>query len=280
MDFSESIEVKVLDRDAQDASSIDSYFFSYFHDLPSALDQIRDAVRTHRLSSDVVQAEEVLDTTSVRLLKDGVMKPTETLKQKQHTSSGFRLTSFLKVPGGRASPAQNEAPEEFTNVLHGPSSFVPVTSSPQQPGSLRIGVPLTGSPDSATTPLPSSSSIQQQHTYPPSTVPSTPTQHDGPSSQALWAVSVPSWLKGTKSRIGGVYPGAVLGGVKEIYSATGSSLNPSRWSTLGDMSYSILETPETTVSDEITQKFRTIFAYDDKEQVFGCQLLLSHLVLG
>ena len=34
MDFSETIEVKVVDKNEQ--YSVDSYFFAYFHDLPQA----------------------------------------------------------------------------------------------------------------------------------------------------------------------------------------------------------------------------------------------------
>ena len=45
MDFSETIEVKVVDR--EDGYSVDSYFFAYFHNISLALDQIRDAVRAY-----------------------------------------------------------------------------------------------------------------------------------------------------------------------------------------------------------------------------------------
>jgi len=46
MDFSETIEVKVLD--GEETLSVDSYFFAYFQDLPTALEQIREAVSSAR----------------------------------------------------------------------------------------------------------------------------------------------------------------------------------------------------------------------------------------
>lgn len=69
MDFSETIEIKVLDKEASGLLSVDSYFFAYFHDLSSALDQIRDAVRTHRASTEHDESNSpktVLDTTVTR----------------------------------------------------------------------------------------------------------------------------------------------------------------------------------------------------------------------
>ncbi|THU88460.1 hypothetical protein K435DRAFT_830554 [Dendrothele bispora CBS 962.96] len=70
MDFSETIEIKVYDKEASDHYSVDSFFFAYFHDLPTALDQIRDAVRAQRTEggsgSNSSQSHTVLDTTQSR----------------------------------------------------------------------------------------------------------------------------------------------------------------------------------------------------------------------
>jgi sterol 3beta-glucosyltransferase len=45
MDFSETIEVKVMDRDH---FAMDSYFFAYFHSLPEALAQIHEVVHAYK----------------------------------------------------------------------------------------------------------------------------------------------------------------------------------------------------------------------------------------
>ena len=45
MDFSETIEVKVVDRDH---FTMDSYFFAYFHSLPEALAQIHEVVHVYK----------------------------------------------------------------------------------------------------------------------------------------------------------------------------------------------------------------------------------------
>ncbi|THH29724.1 hypothetical protein EUX98_g4467 [Antrodiella citrinella] len=64
MDFSETIEVKVIDKG--DTYSVDSYFFAYFHDLPGALEQIRDAVRSSRGIPEDTTPPAVIDTTISR----------------------------------------------------------------------------------------------------------------------------------------------------------------------------------------------------------------------
>ena len=49
MDFSETIEVKVIDAEDRILSdAYDSYFFAYFHNMTGSLEQIRDAVRTYK----------------------------------------------------------------------------------------------------------------------------------------------------------------------------------------------------------------------------------------
>ncbi|KAJ7584248.1 hypothetical protein C8J56DRAFT_893834 [Mycena floridula] len=67
LDFSETIEVKVLDHESHLA--MDSYFFAYFRDLPGSLDQIRDAVRAHHFGHQLRNAGDmrlngVIDTTT------------------------------------------------------------------------------------------------------------------------------------------------------------------------------------------------------------------------
>ncbi|KAJ3516791.1 hypothetical protein NLJ89_g910 [Agrocybe chaxingu] len=67
MDFTETIEIKVVDK--EDNFTVDSYFFAYFHDLAGGLDQIRDAVRSHRSQPKPLESGApaiVVDTTVAR----------------------------------------------------------------------------------------------------------------------------------------------------------------------------------------------------------------------
>jgi hypothetical protein len=41
------------------------------------------------------------------------------------------------------------------------------------------------------------------------------------------------------------------------------------------MAFSILETPNISVDSEMTDKFRTAFAYDEKETLLGCVLIFA-----
>lgn len=39
---------------------------------------------------------------------------------------------------------------------------------------------------------------------------------------------------------------------------------------MGDLAFSILETPDIPIDADATEKFRTAFAYDEKETLLGC----------
>lgn len=272
MDFSDTIEVKVVDKEPHFA--VDSYFFAYFHDLPGALDQIRDAVRVHRTIVDetgTAHPHELLDTTTLRPQPTVIERaasmpnPTDTSKEKSSSSSGFRISSILKPfqdsrSSSTISPSNEEAMEEFTHISKRTNSFVPVAS--------------TGSPSSAT---PTQSTVKAEHTYPPSTLsdPSSLLRESTSSSSGItasgstWSVSVPSWLKGTRTRalfsVGSSEPAPV----KEVYSS--SIPTNSKWSSTGDMAFSVLDTPEMTMDQEIVDRFRAAFAYDEKETLLGCE---------
>ncbi|KAG6919582.1 hypothetical protein DXG01_004246 [Tephrocybe rancida] len=257
MDFSETIEVKVFDKDED--SSVDSYFFAYFHDIPGALEQIRDVT--------------VLDTTQPRhpAIPDRTSSlPSETTSTK--TSSVFRLTSLLRPfqdsLGRTAQPSVPEA-EDFTHISRRPdsASFVPITTSPP---------PMDDSETRRDQPGKLLATSLNEHTYPPSTSAS----HIDPDHPSLsressnsWGVGVPSWLKGTRRVFGGSTSSdqtIVPAGVREMYSSTVISPSfPSSRSTMGDLTFSILETPDIPVDVETTEKFRAAFAYDEKETLLG-----------
>nr|GAT43674.1 UDP-glucose:sterol glycosyltransferase [Mycena chlorophos] len=249
MDFSETIEVKVFDK--EEHFSIDSYFFAYFQDLPGALDQIRDAVRTHRTQPERASPQLLMDTTvsrSVPHIPDRVQSlPNVDQPQGNHSKipSSFSISSFLWPfsDSGSRMPVSGSPPEHepFTHISRRPNStsFVPVTGSPD------------GSP-SLQTPTPTQSA---EHTE---------------SGGSTW-MGVPSWLRGTKRVFGGS-SGSELAvpspnsRVREVYSMPSQ---PSRGSGLGDMAFSVLETPDTAIDPEMTEKFRNVFAYDEKETLLG-----------
>ena len=56
------------------------------------------------------------------------------------------------------------------------------------------------------------------------------------------------------------------------------SLSTSR--TSGDFGYfSVLETPDSIVDEETIEKFRTYFAFDEKEKLLGCKYILQPPIL-
>ncbi|KAI5827594.1 glycosyltransferase family 1 protein [Schizophyllum commune Tattone D] len=265
MDFSETIEVKVVDKD--DSYSVDSYFFAYFHDLPAALDQIRDAVRVYRSLPEPPSPYSVMDTTAgtrtpvaPQAMDRAVSAPASDTASR--TLSAFRLPSlFRTVPStpekANFSSSDVTDNEEFTHISRRPNSFVPITASPKQMTSSEL-------PSEAATPTQSTI----EHTYPPSTS-SSSTQpdsslHSATSGGSGWTVGVPSWLKGRPRLLGGGIPR-----VKEMYTPPTTTPSAGSGSSMGDMAFSVLETPEATLDVETTEKFRAAFAYDEKEMLLG-----------
>jgi sterol 3beta-glucosyltransferase len=65
--------------------------------------------------------------------------------------------------------------------------------------------------------------------------------------------------------------------VNEAYLSTSPRGLAHRLSGPADLAFSILETPNNTVDEEIAEKFRAAFAYDEKETLLGCTLYFLHL---
>ncbi|EKM60815.1 glycosyltransferase family 1 protein [Phanerochaete carnosa HHB-10118-sp] len=299
MDFSETIEVKAVDKN--EAYSIDSYFFAYFHDLPAALEQIRDAVRAYRSAPGGSSSPPVIDTTVSRvpqaahqLSQSPATLPPVPQVPKSPSHFSFRFTSLLRplqdslpLMRGYSAPgyvSRSPENEEYTHVSRKSGScFVPITTPPApiQPPS------LSGPRSPGLTPT--SPNFGHAHTYPPSTsasFTSAPASSLTSKESSTWAVGVPTWLKtGSKkllssasfaTSLGGLRltvehsasaPPATGPGVSEILS-TQSHLSES---SSGDFGYfSILETPETAMDEETIEKFRTAFAFDEKEKLLGC----------
>ncbi|KAJ7785889.1 glycosyltransferase family 1 protein [Mycena metata] len=272
MDFSETIEVKVFDKDEH--FSVDSYFFAYFHDLTSALDQIRDAVRAHRLQPERSSPQMLMDTTVSRPAPS-LPERVQSMPNPEHAkASSFSISSFLRPFHETMSLSRPSAStlsptpesEGFTHISRRPnsSSFVPVTASPLS--------------EDAPTPT---NATAAEHTYPPSpSVYRNDPDHPliSESSGSAWSVGVPSWLRGPRRVFGSGADSSTVSApaaasdsrVQEVYSSTLPSLPPgSRASGLGDLAFSVLETPDVAIDPEATEKFRTVFAYDEKETLLG-----------
>ncbi|KAG7099574.1 hypothetical protein E1B28_001404 [Marasmius oreades] len=300
MDFSETIEVKVYDKEASDHFSVDSYFFAYFHDISGSLEQIRNAVRLQRTNPGNGR-EPVLDTTTSR---STITQPDRPSSMPPSSSSVFRISSLLRpfqesksnttITSSRSAP---EVPEEFTHISRriDSTSFVPVTTS-GSPGPSKDHSP-SASESSSQILTPTQSNIEKSHTYPPSTRTTSPVGLDAPlplprgvgastttitnitssTSMNSW-LGVPGWLKVSRPRplfgtssseASSLQVNPPDGKVQEMYSSTGGSVLGSKWGGTGDLAYSILDTPENPVDEEMVEKFRTAFAYDEKETLLG-----------
>jgi sterol 3beta-glucosyltransferase len=241
MDFSETIEVKVLETQPGPAqvTPIDSYFFAYFHDLAGALEQIRSVVRVHRSDNEHLNGNTVLDTTIARDREDKKPIPSST-----SSLSTFRLPNLRILRPFQESRFSQSVPEnfreDFTHVSRrtNSESFVPVTENGEDEREMANATPTPTAPTS-------------HHTYPP------PTTTNTPESSSTWG----TWWRGSMS----------LSGVKEVYSSPSTTTaSGSRWG--NDLAFSILDAPDGgAVDDEMTQKFRSAFAYDERETLLGCK---------
>jgi sterol 3beta-glucosyltransferase len=285
MDFSETIEVKVFDKEEQ--YSVDSYFFAYFRDMSAALEQIRDAVRDYRILPTAGFPQSLIDTTSRSIPGSAIERsasvPTESTISKM--STGFRLTSLLRPFSDnisfsrpiQSSPTTATMEEEFTHVTKQANpSFIPITASPistdqalySRSCNLRQGDTTAGKSSSG-------------HTYPPSTSRSI-NDSDSPSGNSSWITGVPSWLRPSRRIFGsfstsgtGLSGRSEVAGVREIY----SSMTPTPTKSVGcDPTYSIMESPDMSVDADTIEKFRAAFAYDEKEDLLGCDYQPSALL--
>lgn len=288
LDFSETIEVKVEDK-GENFSIVDSYFFAYFQQLEAALEQIRDVVRTYRSSSEDLPEATVIDTTGAKTI--AAFPP---LSQAQDETprlglTGFRLSSLWRPWSDPTSPNRPAAPtleidttEDFTHVSRRRSSFIPFTSSPEGltpalPPGKESGDYLAND-DSSQHPTPTTTT-SSNHTYPPSN------SIDPSSSGSSLSWGRPSWLRIPSRRPFSIHsanstavaehppPNPVMslssGGIADaltsVLSSAGSKLMP-------DLGFSVLDSPEGHVEQEVQDKFRQAFAFDENEKVLGCKL--------
>jgi sterol 3beta-glucosyltransferase len=111
-----------------------------------------------------------------------------------------------------------------------------------------------------------------KHTYPPSGSPaSTVRERPVPPSSTSWSIGVPYFLKSTGRRISNTTADTETSGVTEVLSARSISSSGSRGLSGGELAFSVLETPGVNFEPEMLDKFRTAFAFDDKEELLGCK---------
>lgn len=296
LDFRETIEVKVVD--GSEDLAVDSYFFTYFHDISAALEQIRGAIASTRrfipAAPQPLNVEQLIDTTLPRSTSNYRTGSAEHAQANAdvhpRSPSTFRLSALLRpfqeLPLGRAAsaPGQLDEHEEFTHVeKRDNSSFVPIAlpaTPSDSPGSNHA---TDSSPLTLRSRLPDNS-ILSSHTYPPLTSPGEPPMQaqQEPSLATSW-VSVPSWLKMSRRPSAGAsgtvnqQPAMQRDGkaVTEVYSSGtqqsfGSSHGP-------DLEYSVLDAPDSAIDAETVEKFQVAFAFDDKERLLGCMFAVSRL---
>lgn len=289
MDFSETIEVKVLDQEDKAAvDSYDSYFFAYFHNMAAALDQIRDAVKTYKptLPPTLGVSEVVHDTTYAAASADRTsVIPTEPSKG---SSYGSKLASLLRpfttdTGSAAATPTQNTVQAKFQSQVPGLSgtysASVPNSLSSRSGHSTPTGsVELVGTSRSQSdiAAMGTVKTVDSVHTYPPP--PSPPSDlspipfRESSGNTSSWGVS--TWLRNSRrvfASPSAFSSGATIGqkGAYDVVSDVSFS------SGLGDrgaadLGYSVLET-RNAAEPEVVEKFRATFALDEREPLLGCK---------
>lgn len=283
MDFSETIEVKVVDP--EERLLVDSYFFAYFHNINFALDQIRDSVKAYKPyhQNSSTTSEIVHDTTGLRpsssvgqVLDRTVSLPVAP-EPTVRSSYGLniKLSSLLRpFASDSATPvlAQLSKLGDGSQLKGLGLTTSPSTMSMKTPQSSKTAAdstPPPSQPDAGTVKL-----SEYHHTYPPPPSPladliALPLR-DNPSGSS-W--SVPAWLKGPSRRVFSI-PSASSSGT--TFSRKGISeiiTNPrGPEGTTSDYGFSVLETKD-VAEPEVMEKFRSAFAFGEKEQLLGCKLV-------
>lgn len=295
MDFSETIEVKVLDQEEKGSvQSFDSYFFAYFHNIAAALDQIRDAVKAykpHTLTNAGV-SEIVHDTTQSSTSVPGSDRPATLTNEQQNKSGyGIKLASLLRPfqeYGSTAStPTQSnvqfkQEPASLTLRSEQLMSSSPSISRSPQTGFVSHSRHSSNEIDGpefvhrSMSESAASSSFKNYnipHTYPPT--PSPPAEltqiptRDSATSTSSWGV--PSWLRSPRRVFAS--PSSTSSnltvGQKGVSEVVSSGPQVRDQSTI-DFGFSVLEARDAAEPD-VVEKFRSTFAFDEKEQLLGCR---------
>lgn len=277
MDFSETIEVKVIDKDEH--YTIDSYFFAYFRDISSALTQIQDVIAQYQATAPLV---EVTDTTQPQRATgsphfahiDRTTSAPSNLSHQSDASGGFKISSLLNLrPFSTTSTST-------IDEAHAPKGRLS-EGLPTSPSRSAEGGSMQREPGSADTIMAGTSSIMSDvsvHTYPPS--PSATLQSPASNRTSVsssWSVPGYNWLRGKRifsSPSSNVEWGSRSGdsNVSEIVSSPNPDQSGLSASTDGgNLGFSILEASEDGKAADagMQEKFRSIFALDEKEALLG-----------
>ena len=262
MDFSETIEIKVVDKED---NCLDSYFFAYFHHIDFAVEQIRTALKEAKESPTIQLVQDtVKDTTShksstglplVHDLEKTVSAPTpsstsstlisvrETVREKLTAPVG-KLNSLLR-PSAQSTPATSRP----TSVLSTESSPITITASPKN-------LPEKLPPD---------------HTYPPALV-----HHSASdaSTRSSWSVpvGVPNWIKNSSKHFFTSSPEVGPDNVRVDTTDVGGIHTSAHQSTgdHGELGFSIVDGVDSVALDPATvDKFRAAFALDERETLLA-----------
>ncbi|KEP53307.1 UDP-glucose:sterol glycosyltransferase [Rhizoctonia solani 123E] len=267
MDFSETIEVKVIDKEENYA--LDSYFFAYFRDLPAALAQIQQVLSDYQDTAPPGEAH-LTDTTQAYRgpLQQQHLDRTASAPPSSHqtdSSSGFRISSLLGLrPFSSTGGEEPHKASSISTVHTGEGALMQ-----HDPASPESGAPGTSS-------ILSEGSV---HTYPPSPSHQAPasTHSNRTSISSNWSVPGYNWLRGKRlfSTPSSIDSGSRFteGNVSEVISSP--RLDQSELSVSSDgnnLGFSILEASEDGKAADagMEEKFRSTFALDDKEALLGC----------
>ncbi|KAG8861039.1 Sterol 3-beta-glucosyltransferase [Serendipita sp. 411] len=250
IDFSETIEIKVIDKED---SCFDSYFFAYFQHIDHAVDQIRAAVKTGKkvLSGGIQDA--VKDTTSHRM--STALPVVELERAASAPASPAPTSSTLSAVKEKLS-----APVGRLNSLLKSSQHV---SEPRTIGRVE-GIPLSVSPVSEVGTI-----RPTDHTYPPSLVHHNVSNASELSTKSSWSVpvGVPSWIKNPSKLLFSSSPevGANIANVGGIHTSAHQSTGDRT-----DFGFSIIDGVDSSAMDPVTvEKFRTAFALDEREPLIA-----------
>ncbi|CAE6416534.1 unnamed protein product, partial [Rhizoctonia solani] len=267
MDFSETIEVKVIDKEENYA--LDSYFFAYFRDLPAALAQIQQILLDYQATTPAADAH-LTDTTQInRSPQQQHLDRTTSAPASSHqndSSSGFRISSLLSLRPFSTTSGNDEAHKGSSMIASRSSEGVSAQRDPVSPENAAFGSTSILSEASA-------------HTYPPSPSHQVPpsTHSNRTSISSNWSVPGYNWLRGK-----GVFstPSSIdwgsrstEGNVSEVISSPRLDQSELSVSSEGhNLGYSMLEAADESkiAHAALQEKFRSTFALDEKEELLEC----------
>ncbi|KAG8833095.1 Sterol 3-beta-glucosyltransferase [Serendipita sp. 399] len=254
IDFSETIEIKVIDKED---SCFDSYFFAYFQSINHAVDQIRAAVKSgKRVLGGGVQ-DAVKDTTSHRMSTAlPVIEPERSASAPASpppTSSTLSsVKEKLSAPVGKLNSLLKSSHHHAFDSRAAPRLLVDVPPVAASPISDMEGVrPAV------------------DHTYPPTLVHHSLSNASEVSAKSSWSVpvGVPGWIKNPSRFLFSSSPEVAtnVAHVGDIH----TSAHPSSADHI-DFGFSIIDGVDSSAMDPLTvDKFRAAFALDEREALIA-----------